>query len=161
MCLLCITFIICRVFVTILQETVLNAFQDVLSSSPMSLKIFRVEGIWDLIFSENFFYSELYSEENSGEIFAYPEKPEFFPASSSVSSMSKECRVNNLQMKVISFLEFAATSNGNSHNLVGSIFLLWFLLFEIFFCPLNWRLKNLILDMYNVSTSCCNRSSYI
>ncbi|KAK4276908.1 hypothetical protein QN277_015003 [Acacia crassicarpa] len=106
-----------RVFVTILQKTVLNAFKDALSCSPMSLNFFRVEGIWDLIFSENFFYFDLPSEENLGETFSYPENSEFFPASSSVSSTSKECRVHSLQMEVMSFLEFAATSNGNSHNL--------------------------------------------
>ncbi|XP_054792696.1 BEACH domain-containing protein B isoform X2 [Prosopis cineraria] len=106
-----------RIFVTILQEAVLNAFKDVVSSSPMSLEFFREEGIWDLIFSENFFYFEVPSEENSGETFAYSERSEFFSASSSNSSISKEGRVNILQMEVISFLEFAATSNGNSHNL--------------------------------------------
>lgn len=110
----------------VLQDTVLNAFKDVLSSSPMTLDIFREEGIWDLIFSENFFYFELASDSSSGGRFAHAEKKsEMFSASSSVSSVSKVGGANSLQMEVISFLEFAATSNGSAHNLVGSsIFLL-------------------------------------
>ena len=95
---------------TSLQNTVLNAFTNVLSSSPGSLEIFREEGIWDLIFSENFFYFESTSEHTTGEIFSHnEEKSEVISALNSTRS---------LQMDVISFLEFAATSNGNAHNLV-------------------------------------------
>ncbi|KAF7830030.1 BEACH domain-containing protein B isoform X1 [Senna tora] len=94
----------------------------------MTLEFFREEGIWDLIFSENFFYFDLASEENDGETFAQTEKSEMFSASSSISSVAKVGGVNSLQMEVISFLEFAATSNGNAHNLVGfSFFLLWYM----------------------------------
>lgn len=35
-----------------------------------------------------------------------------------ISSQTKACGVEILQMEVISFVEFAATSNGSSHNLV-------------------------------------------
>ncbi|KAI4307513.1 hypothetical protein L6164_030691 [Bauhinia variegata] len=114
-----------RVFVTVLQRTVLNACRNVLSSSPISLEILREEGIWDLIFSENFFYFELDSEETAGEAFACIEdKSEIFSASSGNSSVAKVSRVNSLKMEVISFVEFAATSSGNSHNLPESSALL-------------------------------------
>ncbi|CAL1372181.1 unnamed protein product [Linum trigynum] len=45
-----------RVFLNALQHCVLDAFRKVLVSSPISLEVFREERIWDLIFSENFFY---------------------------------------------------------------------------------------------------------
>lgn len=114
--------ILCRVFVTILQNTVLNAFRNLLSSSPLSLEIFREEGIWDLIFSENFFYFESASEESAGQISAYNKKSEILSASSNTSdtSTTEVKGVNSLQMEALSFVEFAATSNGNTHNMVGS-----------------------------------------
>lgn len=86
----------------------------------MSLEIFREEGIWDLIFSENFFYFESASDESAGLIFAYNEKSEILSASSSTSNTAEVSGVNSLQMEVISFVELAATSNGNAHNMVGS-----------------------------------------
>ncbi|XP_061352489.1 BEACH domain-containing protein B, partial [Gastrolobium bilobum] len=106
-----------RVFVTILQKTVLNAFKSLLSSSPMSLEIFREEGIWDLIFSENFFYFESASDKSAGQIFACNEKSEILSASSCTSNTAEASGVNSLQMEVMSFVEFAATSNGNAHNM--------------------------------------------
>ncbi|XP_057426071.1 BEACH domain-containing protein B isoform X2 [Lotus japonicus] len=108
-----------RVFVTILQNTVLNAFRNLLSSSPLSLEIFREEGIWDLIFSENFFYFESASEESAGQISAYNKKSEILSASSNTSdtSTTEVKGVNSLQMEALSFVEFAATSNGNTHNM--------------------------------------------
>ncbi|KAI4337584.1 hypothetical protein L6164_015981 [Bauhinia variegata] len=106
------------VFVRILQSTFLNAFRNVLSSLPMSLEIFREEGIWDLILSENFFYFGSASEKNAGEVFAYiREESEIFSASSGNRSVTKVSGVSSLQMEVISFVEFAGTSDGNSHNL--------------------------------------------
>ncbi|KAJ1424747.1 WD40/YVTN repeat-like-containing domain superfamily [Sesbania bispinosa] len=105
-----------RVFVTILQKTVLNAFRNLLSSSPISLEIFREEGIWDLIFSENFFYFESSSEESAG-LFAHNKKSEILSASGSTSDTTEVNGVNSLQIEVISFVEFAATSNGNAHNM--------------------------------------------
>ncbi|CAJ2641153.1 unnamed protein product [Trifolium pratense] len=106
-----------RVFVTILQNTVLNAFRNLLSTSPMSLEVFREEGIWDLVFSENFFYFESASEETAGQIFAYNQKSEFLSASSSTVDTPEVNGVNSLQMEIMSFVEFAATSNGNTHNM--------------------------------------------
>ncbi|BFG19464.1 hypothetical protein CerSpe_057380 [Prunus speciosa] len=99
-----------RVFVNTLQHCVLNAFRKVLVSSPASLKVFRDEGIWELIFSENFFYFGPASDDLSGECCRYDESPpELLSAFSGIN--------NILQMEVISFVEFAATSNGSAHNL--------------------------------------------
>lgn len=115
--------IFCRLFVTVLQDTVLKAFKDVLSSSPMTLEFFREEGIWDLIFSENFFYFGLTSEENAAETFVDSGKSEMLSAPRSINSIVNIGGVTILQMEVISFVEFVATSNGNAHNLVGFSFL--------------------------------------
>ncbi|MCI25654.1 putative BEACH domain LvsC-like protein [Trifolium medium] len=86
----------------------------------MSLEVFREEGIWDLVFSENFFYFESASEETAGQIFAYNQKSEFLSASSSTIDTPEVNGVNSLQMEIMSFVEFAATSNGNTHNMVGT-----------------------------------------
>ncbi|TKY74425.1 BEACH domain-containing protein lvsC [Spatholobus suberectus] len=106
-----------RVFVSTLQNTVLNAFRNLLSSSPMSLEIFHEEGIWDLIFSENFFYFESGSDESAGQIFSYNEKSEISSASRSTGNTAEINGVNSLLMEVISFVEFAATCNGNTQNM--------------------------------------------
>ncbi|CAI8599127.1 unnamed protein product [Vicia faba] len=106
-----------RVFVTVLQNKVLSAFRSLLSTSPVSLEIFREEGLWDLIFSENFFYFESASKETAGQIFAYNKKSELLTASSSTIDTPEVHGVNSLQLEIISFLEFAATSNGNTHNM--------------------------------------------
>ncbi len=91
----------------------------------MLLEIFREEGIWDLIFSENFFYFAPASEEFSGEYYeGSPRKPEIYATSSSTNSQVKSSGVEILQMEVISFVVFAATSNGSAHNLVGAPFIL-------------------------------------
>ena len=124
----------CRVFVSTLQNTVLNAFRNLLSSSPMSLEIFHEEGIWDLIFSENFFYFESGSDESAGQIFADTEKSEISSASRSTGNTEEVTGVNSLQMQVISFVEFASTSDGNTQNMVGSfISLFWHTYFFVFF----------------------------
>ncbi|OIW14558.1 hypothetical protein TanjilG_14944 [Lupinus angustifolius] len=108
-----------RVYVTVLQNTVLNAFRNLLSSSSMTLEIFREEGIWDLIFSENFFYFESSSDEFTGLTLAYnEEKSEILSASGSTSNTAGVIEVNSLQMEVISFVELAATAKGNAHNTI-------------------------------------------
>ena len=129
-----------------LQNIVLNAFRNLLSSSPLSLEVFREEGIWDLIFSENFFYFESASDETVAQIFSFSEeKFELFSGSSSTSNTAKVSGVNSLQMEVISFVEFAATSNGNAHNMVGSFFHPFLdvcVCVLNFFYPVKLRLKN-------------------
>ncbi|KAG7971974.1 hypothetical protein I3843_07G161500 [Carya illinoinensis] len=117
-----------RVFLNTLQRYVLNTFRKVLVSSPVLLEVFREEGIWNLVFSENFFYFGPSSEEFSGEYYTNhdgsPRKPEIFATTSSTDGQVKSSGVETLQMEVISFLEFAATSNGSAHNLPESSALL-------------------------------------
>lgn len=118
-------FVICRVFVNTLQHCVLNAFRKVLVTSPVSLKVFREEGIWELTFSENFFYFGPASDDLSRECCTYDEflNFELLSTSSGTNSQAQVCGIEILQMEVISFVEFAATSNGSAHNLVGSLVL--------------------------------------
>lgn len=126
----------CRVFVNVLQHSVLDAFRKVLASSPASLEVFRGEGIWDLLFSENFFYFGLCSEEISGEHCndsrGFMEKLET-ASCSSTDGQTKASGIEILQMEIISFSEFAATCNGSVHNLVGPLIHLLMFLQTFFF----------------------------
>ncbi|KAH7524781.1 hypothetical protein FEM48_Zijuj06G0155600 [Ziziphus jujuba var. spinosa] len=90
------------VFVNTLQHCLLSTFRRVLITSPLSLEVFQEEGIWDLIFSENFFYFGPASEDISGDC---------------RTSKSKNFGFEILQREVISFVEFAATSSESIHNL--------------------------------------------
>lgn len=123
----------CRVFANVLQHSVLDAFTKVLVSSPVSLEIFREEGIWDLIFSENFFHFGPDSEEMAGECGSYnqgfPGQLDRNLSSSSISNQTKISSFEILQMEVISFVEFAATCNGTVDNLVGFCFIHLMILF--------------------------------
>lgn len=114
----------CRFFISILQHRVLTAFRKVLISSPALLEVFRKEGIWDLIFSENFFYFGSASEELSEELTLYlegsPGRLEKYFASGSNAVQLKFGGIEIIQIEAISFVELAATSNGSVHNLVCS-----------------------------------------
>ncbi|XP_037496380.1 BEACH domain-containing protein B [Jatropha curcas] len=109
-----------RVFISALQHSVLDAFRKVLASSPVSLDVCREERMWDLIFSENFFYFGSASEEISGEPYSCKEevveKLETSP-SSSTNSQKRATGIEILQIEIISFVELAATCNGSVHNL--------------------------------------------
>lgn len=111
-----------RILANTLQHYILYTFRKILVSSPALLEIFRKEGIWDLIFSENFFYFAPALDDYSGEISTYPdhvqESFELYSSSRSSKSQVKSTEVEILQMEVISFVEFAATLDGNAHNLV-------------------------------------------
>ncbi|KAF3447262.1 hypothetical protein FNV43_RR12442 [Rhamnella rubrinervis] len=109
-----------RVFVNALQHCVLSTFRKVLVTSPLSLEVFREVGIWDLIFSENFFYFGPASEDLSGDCCTSNEfrrKHEMLSVSNINNSQSKTNGVEILQTEVISFVEFAATSSESAHNL--------------------------------------------
>lgn len=108
-----------RVFVNTLQHCVLDAFRKVLVVSPVLLEVFRDEGMWDLIFSENFFYFGPPSEGSSGECCTYNESsPRNFDSTTNCGdNQVKASVVEILQMEVISFVEFAATFSGSAHNL--------------------------------------------
>lgn len=99
-----------------MQQFVLNAFKKVLLLSPVSLEVFREERIWDLVFSENFFYFEQTAEEFSEDCLLYNEGT--FSSSMNSNTRVKTSVVEILQMEVISFVELAATSNGSVHNVV-------------------------------------------
>lgn len=124
----------CRIFVSALQNTVLNAFRNLLSSSPTSLEIFRQEGIWDLMFSENFFHFASGSDESAVQMFGYSEKSEILSVSRSTGNTAEVNGVNSLQMEVISFVEFAATCSGNTQNMVGSFIPLLFIHLYVCVC---------------------------
>ncbi|KAJ4967218.1 hypothetical protein NE237_019067 [Protea cynaroides] len=110
-----------RVLVNTLEHCVLYTFRRVLVSSPALLEVFREEGIWDLIFSEYFFYFGPTSYESSGKVITdievVPRYSEQFSTSSSSMNQVKLGDVEILQMEVISFVEFAATFDGSAHNL--------------------------------------------
>ncbi|XP_059637635.1 BEACH domain-containing protein B [Cornus florida] len=110
-----------RIFVYTLQHYVLSAFRKVLGFSPALLDVFRAEGIWDLIFSENFFYFGPSLTALSEEYRTYNEvhsgNSEIGCSSSCINSQVNASGVEGLQIEVISFVELAATLNGSSHNL--------------------------------------------
>ncbi|KNA15279.1 hypothetical protein SOVF_099670 isoform A [Spinacia oleracea] len=99
-----------RMFVCILQHQVLYALRQVLSSLPTLLEVFRAERIWELIFSDDFFFgSALEDIEVNSPV-------------TKRSCLSSTCRGNDsevqvLQIEVISFAELAASLNETTHNL--------------------------------------------
>ncbi|KAG9440194.1 hypothetical protein H6P81_020359 [Aristolochia fimbriata] len=108
-----------RILANTLQQYILYTFRKVLVSSPMLLDVFRKEGIWDLIFSEKFFYFRQAREGFNEEIKARAQED---PRNYAIVSPFSETAMNSheveiVQMEVVSFVEFAATLNGNKHNL--------------------------------------------
>ncbi|CAM0946806.1 unnamed protein product [Alopecurus aequalis] len=99
-----------------LQNYMLCTFRKVLISAPVLLKSFREEGLWDLIFSEKFFYFGS-SVECIHQIVGDTQNDHFIDATESTGSKSNLADVNILQSEAISFLEFAATLNENTNNL--------------------------------------------
>lgn len=113
----------CRLFVYVLQHHVLFVLRKVLILSPSQLDVFRSEGVWDFIFSENFFYFGSVSAEcvdSYSEILPWDYVCNLDPNLTDHQINSNEIEI--LQTEVISTLEFAATLTGNSHNLVRSRF---------------------------------------
>ncbi|KAF4394948.1 hypothetical protein F8388_017676 [Cannabis sativa] len=109
-----------RVFIKTLQHCILVAFRKVLVTFPLSLDVFREEGIWELIFSESFFYFGPTSEDASAKSCTYNEsltKNEVYSTSHIIDNQAKSYGVDILQRELISFLEFAATLSGSAHNL--------------------------------------------
>ncbi|KAF6143575.1 hypothetical protein GIB67_029744 [Kingdonia uniflora] len=112
------------IFVNALQQNILYAFKKILVSLPALLRVFREEGIWDLIFSENFFYFGPSLEELPGEfgtcIAGVLRQSELCSTRNPPNNQLKFNEVKNLQIEIISFVEYVATISGNSHNLVCS-----------------------------------------
>ncbi|RLN08296.1 BEACH domain-containing protein B [Panicum miliaceum] len=106
-----------RILANTLQHYMLCTFTKVLISAPALLKSFREEGLWDLIFSEKFFYFGS-SVDYMHQIIHETWNDQLIDAPKSTDSESlNEINVNILQAEAISFLEFAATLNENSNNL--------------------------------------------
>lgn len=115
-----------RMFACTMQRYVLFAFQKVLVSSPSLVDVFRAEGVWDFIFSESFFYFDPTPAELSGNDFAESGVPlvdtdEASFGSNDYDGRESSSEVGSFQVAVISFVEFAATLSGSSHNLVCSV----------------------------------------
>ncbi|PIN12837.1 Conserved WD40 repeat-containing protein [Handroanthus impetiginosus] len=110
-----------RIFAYTMQHFVLFAFKKILVSSPSLVDVFRVEGVWDFIFSENFFYfgsaPAEFSGENCSRIHIPVMDDEGYCGSSSIEYGVQTKEGETLQVEVISFMEFAATISGSSHNL--------------------------------------------
>lgn len=121
-----------------LQHYILLTFRKVLILLPSSLDVFRAEGVWEFIFSENLFYFGPTSVEFSGDNCSGSEVS--FGRSGRFSSLTlNDGRVNSnevevLQVEAISFMELAATLSGTSHNLVGSCFFLCGSYIKCFIC---------------------------
>eukprot|EP01018_Ginkgo_biloba_P014188 Gb_28819 [translate_table: standard] len=117
-----------RILSSTLQHFLLCVFQKILSVTPTVLPTFREEGVWDLMFSEYFFYFKVGVEGNSSPILLDPEAVEKASSAHILMSEQSTCpspyknENSNLleneifQMEVISFVEFAATINGRSDN---------------------------------------------
>ncbi|CAN6454099.1 unnamed protein product [Victoria cruziana] len=116
-----------RILFGTLQQSILYTFRKLLASSPVLLEIFRAEGVWDLLFSENFFYFGLASEE-AKENFSFCEQGRKYLG----ETLTFDCSGNlmeadesvTLPMGVVSLVEYAATLSINLHNLPECIVLL-------------------------------------
>lgn len=102
----------------------IRMFKRVLISTPALLPAFREEGVWDLIFSGNFFYFGSSIEDTHFHVITDSENGDINSNRISIDSESLYCTdVNILQVEAISFLEFAATLGENTCNTVKSFLL--------------------------------------
>lgn len=143
-----------RIFVNTLQFHTLSAFKTLLSLIPTLLEVFREERLWELIFSENFFYFGPTLQDDVDDFFVVHKDSksnlEVFCASVSTSNVSGN-NCENLQVEVISFVEFAATSSGIAHNLVGYIYLKMYSFYNIFQYCIGGTLLHIILCCFDLS----------
>lgn len=111
-----------------MQHYILCTFRKVLVSAPALLNIFREEGIWELIFSEKFFYFGSTAEEFRKEIASNSDGVANVLSLSSrpknVDDLTEVPEVDILQVEAISFLEFVAALQENKSNLVIAHFIL-------------------------------------
>ncbi|KAK4359154.1 hypothetical protein RND71_021383 [Anisodus tanguticus] len=110
-----------RTFIYTLQHHVLSVFRKILVLLPSLLHVLRAEGAWDFIFSENFFYFGLASLGSSDDSLSKKGSSddcnEQCCDSNGRSTSLSLPELESLQTEVVSFLEFAATLTGSSHNL--------------------------------------------
>uniref|UniRef100_A0A162A6C6 BEACH domain-containing protein n=1 Tax=Daucus carota subsp. sativus TaxID=79200 RepID=A0A162A6C6_DAUCS len=110
-----------RLFVYVLQHHFLFVLRKVLISSPSLLDVFRSVGLWDFIFSENYFYfgsvlddfAANYNASSGIRCWNYEYK---FDSNLTDHQVNKNM-IENLRIEVFSLMEFAATLTGNVHNL--------------------------------------------
>ncbi|CAL5040017.1 unnamed protein product [Urochloa decumbens] len=106
-----------KIFSKTLQYYMIRMFKRVLISTPALLPTFREEGVWDLIFSGNFFYFGSSVEDIHFHIVTDIKNCDINSNRISIDSESLYCTdVNIIQVEAISFLEFAATLNENTYN---------------------------------------------
>ncbi|XP_047961281.1 BEACH domain-containing protein B isoform X2 [Salvia hispanica] len=110
-----------RIFACTMQQHILFAFKKVLLSAPSLIDVFRAEGVWDFIFSENFFYfgpapAEYFGDNSSRNEVSLLDDGGFYD-SMNFEDVPSAKEVEPIQVEVISFMEFAATLSGSSHNL--------------------------------------------
>ncbi|XP_062179129.1 BEACH domain-containing protein B-like [Phragmites australis] len=107
-----------KVLAKTLQYYMVRMFRRVLISTPALLTAFRVEGVWDLIFSEIFFYFGSPVEDGHFHIVSEIQNGDVNNNRISTDSESSYLTdVNILQVEAISLLEFAATLNENTYNM--------------------------------------------
>lgn len=111
----------CRVLGSTLQHYVLYACKKVFICLPILLEVFRDEGGWEFIFSNNFFYFGFSLDESSVESHRYVDGSKNYGLG---YDLHVSCStLETIQMEVISFVEFAATLDGNMSNLVLLLFM--------------------------------------
>ncbi|KAJ7525246.1 hypothetical protein O6H91_17G043300 [Diphasiastrum complanatum] len=112
-----------RVTTSSLQHYFLDIFKKLLAMSPTTLRLFREEGVWALMFSEYFFYFKFVSDKVSsqadpGETLGCMPNLELQIESRKSFTSVVALDAEPLQLEVISFLELAATINGCTDNLL-------------------------------------------
>ncbi|CAD6338666.1 unnamed protein product [Miscanthus lutarioriparius] len=106
-----------KIFSKTLQYYVIRMFKRVLISTPALLPAFREEGVWDLIFSGNFFYFGSSVEDTCFHTVTDIQNGDVNSNQISIHSESLyRTDVKILQAEAISFLEFAATLHENTYN---------------------------------------------
>ncbi|KAH9329817.1 hypothetical protein KI387_001925, partial [Taxus chinensis] len=118
-----------RMLCSNLQHYMLYVFRKILASSPAALQNFR-EGVWDMLFSEYFFYFKMGTEGIPSQTVLESEASKkglsacvlaSEQSSTGFSSFENEnsnlTHIEILQMDVISFIEFAATINSCDDNM--------------------------------------------
>lgn len=106
----------------------------------MLLEVFRDEGIWDLIFSEHFFYfGPSLDESSEGYSLGHEDACGNLSSSSSCNDHTMMgSGIESLQMNILSLTELAATSCGSTHNLVRFPSLLNSARLFLFFLHVYW-----------------------
>lgn len=161
---------------TTLQHYVLHVFKKMLEGTPTVVNLFRKDGVWDLVFSEWFFYfgfgdlnRSVEKERKSG--------PKIGDDSQSTSKIQKastsdvnistgnlnprECVLSihvssdtePLRLEVISFLELAATTSALSDNLV--IIGRTYCLFKGAACSKNYSHDNFVSGTHSGVLNTC------